>query len=437
MKIKYQFILFIGLIHLTLGGLGFFLLQDHLPFFFLVEILLIASILFSIRLYRSFIRPLDLIASGTESIREKDFNIKFVQVGQPEMDQLIDVYNQMIDQLREERIAQQEQHFFLDKLLEASPSGILVLNGQQEIDRVNQRATVLLETSAEQLIGQRLDALHTVLAEALLVLENGQTKVIRIKGWQAIRAQKSGFVHQGYERQFVVLEELTHEMLETEKKAYGKVIRMMAHEVNNSIGAVNSILQSVLSFGSQLSADDRPDYERVMNLAVKRNQNLNRFMERFAEVVRLPVPNPEELDLHPILYDLRSLFQSGGENRIQIDLQLDEYPLHVRADRQQLEQVLINVLKNAREAIEGEGIIRIVTRTEQKELLILDSGCGIEEDTSDKLFSPFFSNKQQGQGIGLTLTREILLNHGFTFSLQNQGDGWTAFRIGFASLEDS
>ena len=121
----------------------------------------------------------------------------------------------------------------------------------------------------------------------------------------------------------------------------------------------------------------------------------------------------------------------AGEKNIQFVVELAPVPVFISADQQQLEQALINIVKNAIEAIEGAGTIRFATNHQLKQLTITDSGKGIARLSTDQLFSPFFSTKKDGQGIGLTLVKEILLNHGFEFSLNTIQPGETVFLIRF------
>jgi nitrogen fixation/metabolism regulation signal transduction histidine kinase len=232
------------------------------------------------------------------------------------------------------------------------------------------------------------------------------------------KLQKSHFIDRGFARHFVMIEELTAEILAAEKKAYGKVIRMMAHEVNNTIGPVNSIIHSALGTEKMWKEEDDHTLKNALQVAFERNNNLNLFMRNFAEVVRLPEPNRKHLDLHTLIMNIAQLMEmNAGEKQIQFQYELSETPFIISADQQQLEQVLINIVKNAIEAIEGTGIISFTTNSTARQLIITDSGKGISQHNVYQLFSPFFSTKKDGQGIGLTLVKEILLNHGFEFSL--------------------
>lgn len=387
-----------------------------------LQVLFVLSLYIAFRLYRTFRQPAAFIASGIEAIRDKDFSVKFVPTGNSEVDELIRVYNLMIDQLRQERTRQAEQQFFLDKLIEAAPIALLIFDYDERISAVNPRARQLLRLPDDALLGKSLSAVDHPLLPHLLALPPNQPHTVKLAGVETYRVLRGQFIDRGFGRQFMFIEELTAEIIETEKKAYGKVIRMMAHEVNNSIGAVNSIL----TMAEPDVAD--PDMRKAVRVAIERNDRLNLFMRRFADVVRLPAPHATPTDLVELVRNVAQLMQPQAEARaITLQLRLPTIPVLWSMDGTQMEQVLVNVIKNALEASQAGEIVAV--ELTKRKLLIRDNGQPIPADVAANLFDPFFSTKITGQGIGLTLTREILLNHGFTFSLRTGADGWTEFCI--------
>jgi nitrogen fixation/metabolism regulation signal transduction histidine kinase len=395
--------------------------------FIAAEILIIFSVLISWQLFKELIQPLKTLLQGTDAIRDRDFNTKFLPTGKFEMDQLIHVYNQMMEQLRLERLQQEQQHFFLEKLIYTSPTGIIILDYDQQIQQLNPKASLLLGAREEEILRKGInDFSHPVLME-IAKLASGESRTITLNGTETYKIQKSHFIDRGFARYFIMIEELTAEILAAEKKAYGKVIRMMAHEVNNTIGPVNSILQSTLHSQQNIAS-----INNALQVAIDRNNNLNIFMRNFADVVRLPVPDRKQIDLHVMIDQVAQLMKlRAGEK--QIGFQFDYYsgPVTLFADKQQMELVLINIIKNAIEAIDGAGIITFVTKSNPGLLIIRDTGKGVPPVVADQLFTPFFSTKSYGQGIGLTLVKEILIEHGFTFHLKTAGPGQTEFSIAF------
>ncbi len=432
MSLRWRFTLFVILIHAVLFGLALWILPHSKLLFIIVEVLLVVILVWSIHLYRNFLKPLNLIASGVETIRDKDFQSKFLPTGQAELDELIDVYNRMIDQLRDERTKQREQHYFLERLIHATPTGVLILDLDDKVNLFNPAAATLLGTSADELLGRNCDHLPGPLGPSLRDMKPGETRVACISGTNTYRCRKSHFLDRGFHRHFLLIEELTQEILTTQKRAYTSVIRMMSHEVNNTIGAVNSILQSCLSYSDQLGPDDRAEYENAFEVAINRNNGLDSFMSKLASVVRVPAPAKESYDLHELLKSVHVLVSAECQRRnIAWEWKLSGTSMTLNIDVPQIEQVLINIVRNAMEAVDHDGTIRVKTSPESDRLSVEDSGPGIPTEVRERLFSPFFSTKRDGQGVGLTLVREILSNHGCSFNLQQGEKGGAVFWIEF------
>ncbi|AKD03924.1 ATP-binding protein [Pontibacter korlensis] len=432
MTLRTKFILFAVFIHGLLLALAWFVLQQNKYLFLGMELLVLASAYTTIHLYRSFFKPLTLIRAGIESIKDKDFSTKFMAVGQQDLDELVNVYNRMIDQLRQERVAQAEKHFLLDKLIQASPAGIILLGFDNQVESINPAAERFLGQQAGTLTGEHVSQLPEVWARELKDLATGQSTTFRINGIWTYRCHRAHFLDRGFQHYFILIEELTEAILQNERQAYEKVIRVMSHEVNNTTGAINSILGSLGYYANQLQPDDREDFEHVLQVATQRNTNLSRFMANFAEVVRLPEPKKTPIDVHALLQNLHRLLEPELQKRnISIQWQLTPQPLVVLLDAQQLEQVLLNILKNAMEAIGKDGEIQLSTSSSPPQLCITDSGGGIPEHVQAHLFTPFYTTKANGQGIGLTMVRDILVNHGFGFSLSSGSTEQTTFTIKF------
>ena len=434
MKLRTKYILFVSILHLVALVLSYFIFSEDKPLFIVSEIFVLFSIFISVQLYKQLLQPLQLLVQGADAIKDRDFNVKFLPTGKYEMDQLINVYNQMIDELRTERTRQEQQHFFLEKLIHTSPTGILILDYDDRIKEINPKAVKLLGLAESDVRGKSLEEIeHPVIAQ-VRALGSGESGTITHQGVNTYKIQKSHFVDRGFARHFVMIEELTVEILAAEKRAYGKVIRMMAHEVNNTIGPVNSILESALKKNALWEQEETGVLKNAMQVAHDRNANLNLFMRNFADVVRLPEPVKRRIDLHAVLKSVGELMEGIANSRqVHLVYQFDQGPFMIDADQQQLEQVLINIIKNAMEAIEDSGTITCSTNISARQLIITDTGHGIAPTVGEQLFSPFYSTKKDGQGIGLTLVKEILLNHRYEFSLQTVKPGKTNFEIRFNS----
>ena len=432
MSLRLKFILYLIFVHLLFAGVAVYLLLRHRIWLLAVEAVFVISLLIGLKLIRNLFGTLELINTGAQFIQDSDFTSRFLEVGQPEMDQLVRVYNRMVDHLREERTRMQEQNYFLEKIITASPSVIIIFDFDDRIAMINPSAERLLEASKDELIGKKLGELKTAFANALNDLKLGEAQILPLFGRRRVKCRRSQFLDRGFTRSFILMEELTEELRQTEKVAYEKVIRMMSHEVNNSVGSANSLLHSCLHYSNQLRDEDRTDFEQALDIVIARTEQLNSFMRNFAEVFRLPRPNRQACEIQKLLEDMVTLVRAECQSRgieIMWDVPIESEPVDL--DRSQMEQVFINVLKNAIEAIGQNGVItiRLGNRAGKRFVTIEDTGCGITPAVQANLFTPFFSTKDQGQGIGLTLVQEILDTHNFEFSLESQPGQPTQFTI--------
>ncbi|QEM04503.1 HAMP domain-containing protein [Mucilaginibacter rubeus] len=432
MKLRTKYILFVVILHLLTLVLTYFIFNDNKIYFIISEVVVIISSVIAVQLYRQLIQPLKTLMQGVEAIKDKDFNVKFLSTGKHEVDALIDVYNQMMDELRTERTRQEQQHFFLEKLIHTSPTGIIILDFDDRVQQINPKALQVLGIDEKAVVGELIGELNHPIFKHIKALKSGQTEVVKLDGINSFKLQKSHFIDRGFSRHFIMLEDLTAEILAAEKKVYGKVIRMMAHEVNNTIGPVNSIMQSAMKTDQLWAGHDFDPIKDALQVAMDRNQNLNLFMRNFADLVKLPPANKQPVVLQKLLASVVKLMNiRAKEKNVALVLHLPEEPVNIMADEQQLEQAFINIVKNAIEAIDDQGSVTFTINLKEKKLVITDTGKGITAEQNANLFTPFFSTKKDGQGIGLTLVREIMLNHGFEFSLKTVADQQTEFVIYF------
>lgn len=435
MRLKYYYWILVGVWHLLLLVAAYFLFQEEYYWLFmLLQPVAFLSLVMAYRLYRHFQRPLELVDSGRGALQDRDFSVKFRATGVPEVDVLVDTYNNMIDTLRKERTLLQEQHYFLRKLIDASPSGILIMDHDGDISEANPRACELLGFDPTKKLAED-QGRHIVLATARS-LAAGERRQITLGSAHHFRLEASAFVDRGFHRKFVQIEALTEEILAAEKRAYGKVIRMMAHEVNNSIGAVNALLDTLHLETDEVDENWVEDVRESLPIAIKRNQRLNTFMRNFADVVRLPAPHFERVDLSALLKQAVSLFQAQAQQqstRLTFNTtgKSTTGPLFITADLYQLEQVLVNVIKNALESVGEGGEVAVELQARSRKIIIADNGPGLDAEAAEQIFTPFFTSKPNGQGIGLTIVREVLMNHDYQFSLRSYEDGWTRFVIDF------
>ena len=431
MKLKSLFFILAFLLAVVWAVLLFIATKENGWRFYLIEGLITLSLVYLVYFYRKVIKPLNSIAGGMDLLRAQDFSSRLAPVGQREADRIVQVFNRMMDQLKEERLRLREQNHFLDLLISASPMGVIILTLDEKISMTNKAALEFMDEGPEEnLIGKSMDELNGTLAEELKRLPKGATETIRLSNSRIYRCSRLSFIDRGFAHPFYLIESLTSDVMKAEKKAYEKVIRMIAHEVNNSVAGIASTLDTVND--ALQTIDDTEDLQEVMKVCIERSFSMSRFITNFADVVKIPEPQLEEVSLNDRVFACKRFMENVCQSR-DIDLQMnlcEENPT-VSIDTSLFEQVLINIIKNAAESIGEKGSITIRTSASPLMLEIGDTGQGISKETETMLFTPFFSTKPNGQGIGLIFIREVLMKHNCNFSLRTYPDGITRFRICF------
>lgn len=431
MRIRF---LFLGTIFLV-GGLGisvFYGMKEAwsgwIPYLSqgLIVFLLVCLVIF----YRKIVKPLNAIVNGMDLLREQDFSSRLSPVGQFESDRIVNIFNRMMDQLKNERLHVREQNHFLDLLINASPMGVIILSLDNKITQLNPMALNLLDVTLEEVQGKSLpDIQSSPLFDHLARLGKDETRIIRLNNANIYRCSHSSFIDHGFKHPFYLIERMTDDVMKAERKAYEKVIRMIAHEVNNSTAGITSALETM----SQALADcpDMADVCDMMEVCHDRCLSMSHFITRFADVVKIPEPNITEVVLNDHVKSCARFMESMCVDRhIILRVECDVNVGIVRFDPYLFEQVMVNVIKNSMESIGHDGEITVST-VAPATVVVTDNGAGISEETEAKLFTPFFSTKPNGQGIGLVFIREVLMRHGCTFSLHTSADGMTRFCIQF------
>lgn len=382
-------------------------------------------------LYIRKIKAMNIIIRGIDLIKEQDFGSRLLPVGQHDADKIISLFNRMMGQLKEEKLKLKEQDYLLNRLIENSPMGVIILDFDDRVSLINGAAVEFV--GLQEIVGKKIVELDSILAREIEKIPQGEQTIVKVSNSAVYRCSKLSFMDRGFTRPFVLIENIAAELMEAEQKAYGKVIRMMAHEVNNTtaglITSLNVLQESVADI------PDMEDAQTTLVASIERCQRMNSFVGRFAEVARIPEPQLQNEDLNTCIVACKRFLESlCAEKGILLELNLCKENPFVMLDAALFEQVLVNIIKNSVESITGEdGKIVITTSVNcgTVSVDVSDNGCGIPIDAAQQLFTPFFTTKPQGQGLGLTLIREILTKHKCTYQLHTGTDKLTHFKIMF------
>lgn len=397
------------------------------------EIVLLVSLSLGIKLVVDVFAAVRFVDESTVLLATNDVMSRVRHVGQPEIDRLIDLYNSMIDHLRTERVAAREQQFFLAQVIAESPAAIVVLDFDGRVAHANPAARRVLGVEPIS-SGRPLAECAPWVASLIDDSTDGQPRIVADASGRRVRIVAGSFVDRGFRRRFVLAEELTEEMRQLERAAHEKLIRVLSHEVNNTVGASASLLASCLTYAPHLPDGDRRDFEQAIEIVRARTMQLGQFLSGFADVYRLPDPRLAPVSLRELVDEVVGVMtRKAAEAGVDVGMDVrDDWPT-VDADRAQLGQVLVNVVKNAIEAAGPGGWVRVTydVKDGTPRLLVEDSGPGLSEEARANLFTPFFSTKEGGQGVGLTFVREVLAQHGFECAFERV-DGWPhRFAIAF------
>jgi nitrogen fixation/metabolism regulation signal transduction histidine kinase len=458
MKLRTRLGAYLFALHLPLFGCATLLLPRQPAWFVGAEATLLATLALGWRLVRQALEPLGYTRRFRDLLQDQQYAHRLTEAGRGELGELVGAFNAMLAVLHRERLAIGEQQGFLDRLLEATPAAVLVFDFDHAISLMNASAAALL--GLEQPRGRRLadwidgdagfapaldaraQARARELVGQLAALPLGDSRVLSDLEGRRYRAQRGQFFDRGFARHFLMVEELTAELEDSERATYARLIRVLAHEVNNTVAATGSVLESLLTYRGQLHERDAGDFATAIVAVKRRNLSLGEFIERFTRVVKMPAPEPRPTSLKDVMDDILWLNREQCNSRgIALGWSRCDSVAPLALDVQLIEQALLNIVKNAIEAVieaNGQdgttgGAIRAELADEGRRvrLSVIDSGGLLESAPVRQLFTPFFSTKKGGQGIGLMFVREVLQRHGCSYALAPGATGETRFDIWF------
>ena len=439
MSLRRRLYAYLIAVHLLFLGITVLLLRSAPLTMLALEIVVALSLLLGLRLIRRALEPLGYTRHFHDLLQDQHYAARLQQSGDAELNELVQLFNTMLGALYQERLQIGEQQGFLDRLLEATPSAVIVFDFDSRVSLLNASAQAL--PGLAQAKGKTLaecrschDAL-SLLAQ-LDALPPGDSQMLTDADGRRYRGQRGHFYDRGFARHFLLVEELTEELESSEKATYDKLIRVLAHEVNNTVAATGSVLDSLLYYRDQLAARDGDDFSTAIVAVKRRNVSLGEFIERFTRVVKMPAPELRPNAVRDIMDDILYLYREPCRSRgIHIGWQRCDEIAPLALDRHLMEQALLNVVKNAMEAVEAGAAadkrIEFVLAREDEgvRLSVIDSGNLLGDVPARQLFTPFFTTKKGGQGIGLLFVREVLNRHGYPYRLAATGDGRTRFDI--------
>lgn len=317
--------------------------------------------------------------------------------------------NRLAKRLHSQRISSLESDNILDKLIEEFDIPLLVIDRSDALVNINQAGADLFSMTKSQLLGL---SYHQLQLGPLAEAETGSlvefTFPKRSGRWEV---KRNVFRKSGSRLTLLLLNDLSRTLREEERRAWQRMLRVISHELNNSLSSITSIAETLRDKSDKLSPEQ---LQKSMGIIADRGYQLQKFTESYSQLAKLPEPQLEAIDLPPLIAKCCEIV--GGE------FEICQHPLRINADNNQIQQLFINIIKNAREASPAGATIDInwVESYYGVQINVIDNGTGII--SSDNLFVPFYTTKPGGNGIGLYLCKQIAENHNGTLSIDNRQD---------------
>jgi two-component system, NtrC family, nitrogen regulation sensor histidine kinase NtrY len=382
----------------------------------LTVLMVLAWLSFAFSAQNRVIFPMRTLSNLLAALREGDFSIRARGANRDDvLGEVLREVNALGETLRQQRLGALEATALLRKVMEEIDVAVFAFDGSGKLRLVNRAGERLLNVPVDKLLGRTA---HELGLSDCLRGETPRIAQIAFPGksgrWEIHRG---GFREGGLPHQLLVITDLSRALREEERQAWQRLIRVLGHELNNSLAPIKSVAENL---GSMLGRKERaPDWQEDMrsglNIIAARTDGLARFMSAYARLAKLPPPV-----LQPVDVGIWIRRVAGLERRLPV--QLEPGPeIEIQADPDQLEQLLINLLRNAVDAaLETSGGVHLGWERENGflEVWVQDDGPGIPN--SANLFVPFFTTKPGGSGIGLVLSRQIAEAHGGSLNLENR-----------------
>ena len=362
--------------------------------------------------------PMRTVANLLEAIREGDYSIRGRTALQDDsLGEVLEQVNAMGATLQEQRLGALEATALLRKVMEEINVAIFAFDAENKLRLVNKGGEALLGRPMERLLGETAESLglNDCLAGDIRTVTRSFPGGSGRWGVGCSTFREGGVPHQ-----LLVLTDLTRPLREEELQAWQRIVRVLGHELNNSLAPIKSIAGSLGNIIERqpLPDDWQEDMRHGLNIIGSRAESLQRFLSAYTRLAKLPSPTMAPLQVEPLI---RRSVAMELRKKVQV---LPGPALTIEADADQLEQVLINLVKNAVEATQsnGGGVSIAWNRMDTRlEIRVEDEGPGLSNTSN--LFVPFFTTKPGGSGIGLVLCRQIAEAHGGTLDLKNNADG--------------
>jgi len=379
-----------------------------------------------------------------EAILYEDFSRVLRAKGEGRVqEELFDVFNKIFKKFQQAKTETETQYRYLQTVVQHIGISLISFQADGTLEIINNAAKRLFKCTNMRKV-QDLSSFSPQLVEKLLTISNGHTELIKIEQEDSLLQliiYGTEFILRDKKYKLVSLQNIQSELEEKEMEAWQNLIRVLTHEIMNSITPIASLASTAVGLmtpeNRELAPEAKNDIHSALLTIEKRSQGLLKFVYSYRQLSRLPSPDFQIIHLKRLIDSLKQLMQEALTARnIILQCSIDPESLEITADSDMIEQVLINLINNAIDALSETSNPQILLRAflnvhGRPCIQVEDNGRGILEEVQSKIFIPFFSTKKGGTGIGLSLSRQILRMHGGAIRVQSGIDKGTIFTLRF------
>jgi signal transduction histidine kinase len=381
-----------------------------------------------------------------ESVRYADFTRRFTSDGRgPVFADLQDAFEAVTDKFRKLRAEKERQVRYLEQVVQHLGVALITYEDDGTVGRMNTAARRLLRTGPIRHV-EALARVSDDLAETLRTLESGEQAMVRVEEADrtlqlAVRVRR--FRLQGESHALASIQDLRNELEEKEMEAWQELTSVLTHEIMNSVAPISSLASTAErrlaanGDGADIESEEAADVREAVEAIERRSESLINFVDAYRSFTDIPSPEFELLEAQDLLDNVHRLLRVQIEEQaLSVDISVDPPDLTLTGDPDLLDQVLINLALNAIQAVEEQKEARIKLRAyvdgrSRPVIQVEDNGPGIPADVQEKIFVPFFTTKEDGSGIGLSLSRQIMRLHGGRLSVRSEEGEGAVFTLRF------
>jgi len=427
--------------------LGYFIFINQTLRFSLICFIVVVSLALNLIYYLNTINR--KIRFFFDSVRNDDSNLSFpADIKNPAFRDLYQSMNRVNQEIQKLKIENRNQEQYFQILLEHIATGIITYNDKGFIQHANSSAKRLLSVDVLTHL-QQIDRIDKKLYETINGIKPFERRLIALNSEQGpiqLSLKATSFRTKDGEMVILSIQDIKNELDEKEIESWMKLIRVLMHEIMNSITPITSLSESLYNVYSKEGLPVQPDLVsnktiattlQGLNVIKEQGKGLMSFVESYRKLTRVPEPEKKLFRVTDLIERVQILYHSlENSEKIELSVSLKDPALEIFADQNLISQVLINLMKNALEANENnpEGRITIVAGTGNEthpEICVIDNGPGISAANIDEVFVPFYTTREKGSGIGLSISKQIMRAHGGNLKVRSVPDKETVFCLSF------